>query len=699
MDPLVLSLLCLFLPLSVAVVGAFSWRRFPGLDLLSIAAQAVGAAAALWLALHFRDAGVASFPWLSFPGTKIALELGVRLDRLSIPMLLVVQALALGVLVFSRWYLHGDRFYGRFFASFSFFVFAMTGVVLAPGLLQAFVCWELVGLGSYLLIGYWHDKPAASADPEYQANKPFHATGVIESKLSPSHAQLKAFVVNRIGDFGFVTGLALIAWVVSSWSSFRGGDPLSWDVLFPAVGAGAFGHASFLGLSGAGLLTLGGLLVFLGAMGKSAQFPFHVWLPDAMQGPTTASAIIHAATMVAAGVFLTARIYPILTPEALTAIEWVGAITAFVAATIACVQWDYKAVLAYSTVSQLGYMMLGLGAGAAAGGYGAGVSHLFTHAIFKCMLFLGAAAVIHGLHGVQDLGRMGGLARKMPLTALATGVGTLAILGVPGFSAFWSKDSILAAAHAKVWLAHSQGLCTWSAAGPWILGLLTAGITAFYMSRQWLSAFAGKPRDHHLWEHAHDPDKASIAVLLLLAFLSLQAIWTGSVNPFAAGSWLEPVLKAPAGALAAAELPEAVEHSIHVATMLSTLVLLIVGFGAAALLYVVLPDRGLRTADWLRRDPPTNLAWKFLANLWFLDRFFDWLFAEKIGRSGGRAAARADLGSGLSLDGAVDGAAGVSVWVGRFSNLFQSGRAPAYAGWSLLALFGALALLLLGANR
>ncbi|HOX51883.1 MAG TPA: proton-conducting transporter membrane subunit, partial [Fibrobacteria bacterium] len=450
MDPISLALLCLAAPLAAAVVGALLWRKSRHVDLVSIAAQAVGAAASLAVALGAAAPVARSIPWLSFPGARITFSLGIQLDALSVPMLLVVQFLSLGVLVFSRWYLGDDRFYGRFFASFSFFVFAMSMVVVAPGLLQAFIGWELVGLGSYLLIGYWHDKAPASEDPEYQAGKPFHATGVNEAKLNPAMAQLKAFVVNRVGDFGFLSGLAMLAWLVSSLPGFTGGDPLAWTTLFVAAGSVAASKVAFLGFTGAALLTLAGLLVFLGAMGKSAQFPFHVWLPEAMQGPTTASAIIHAATMVAAGVFLTARIYPLLTPDALVAIQWVGAVTAFVAATIACVQWDYKAVLAYSTISQLGYMMLGLGAGAAAGGYGAGVSHLYTHAIFKCMLFLGAASVIHALHGVQDLGRMGGLARKMPFTAIATGIGTLAILGVPGFSAFWSKVAILAAAQAKM---------------------------------------------------------------------------------------------------------------------------------------------------------------------------------------------------------------------------------------------------------
>jgi NADH-quinone oxidoreductase subunit L len=356
-------------------------------------------------------------------------------------------------------------------------------------------------------------------------------------------------------------------------------------------------------------------------------------------------------------------------------------------------------VLAYSTVSQLGYMMLGLGAGAEAGGYGAGVGHLFAHAIFKCMLFLGAAAVIHALHGVQDLGRMGGLARKMPLTAVATGVGTLAILGVPGFSAFWSKDAILAAAHAKVYLVQMGGGSDWSARGPWILGMVTAALTAFYMSRQWLCAFAGKPRDHHLWEHAHDPDKASIVVILLLSLLSLQFVWTGSVNPFGSGSWLEDVLRPPRGGILGSvqTLPETVEHALHVGTMLWSILLLTAGFAASVLLYVVLPSMGQRTADWLRRDPPTNLAWKFLANLWFVDKAWDLLFAEGVGRRGGKLVAASDLGSGPSLDNAVDGTAGLSVLFGRFSNLFQSGRSQFYAGWSLLALFGALAFFLLGA--
>lgn len=692
----------LLLPLIVALPGAFAWRKSGDtLVLLALGVHAAGFAASLAILASVLSTGLdsgVSVPWLAFPGTGIVFSLGVHLDSLGAVMLAVVHGLSLGVLVVSRWYLHGDRFFGRFFASFSFFVFAMTGVVLAPGLLQAFIFWELVGLGSYLLIGYWHDKPAAANDPDFQAGKPVYATGLDEKRLSPSHAQLKAFLFNRVGDFGFLSGLALCAWIVSSWSGFQGGDPLAWDTLFAAVAGGAFQTGSGLGPTGQALLTIAGILIFLGAMGKSAQFPLHAWLPDAMQGPTTASAIIHAATMVAAGVFLTARITPMLTPEALVFVQWIGAITALVAATIACVQWDYKAVLAYSTVSQLGYMMAGLGAGVAAGGFGAGSSHLFTHAIFKCLLFLGAASVIHGMHGVQDLNRMGGLARRMPFTAIATGVATLAILGVPGFSAFWSKDAILAATSAKVHLASEAGTGLLGALIPHILVVGTAGLTAFYMSRQWILAFLGKGRDHHLVDHAHDPDKPTIAVLLVMAVLSLQLFWTGSVNPFGAGSWLDTAIAAPAKGLFASGVPvldEHVAHHIHVQTMITTLALLALGVLAAFWLYLWNPSRGGHVAEDLRRRPGTNLAWQFLANLWFIDRLWTVVGGLGLGVFGGKAVARVDLGSVPSLDGAIDGVAGSSRLAGRFVNLFQGGRSGAYAGWTALAVFGLASLLLL----
>ena len=697
-----IATIALLLPLAVAVPGLFVWRRHGTLLAnLAMGVHALTLIAAISVLATTASTGLdggASIPWLSFPGTGIVFSVGVHIDGLGALMLLVVHGLAMGVLVVSRWYLQSDRFFGKFFASFSFFVTAMSGVVLAPSLLQAFLFWELVGLGSYLLIGYWHDKPAVRDDAEAQAGKPFFATGLDEARLSPSFAQLKAFLFNRVGDFGFLSGLALCAWVVSSWSGFQGGDPLAWDTLFHAVASGAFQTETVLGPTGNALLTVAGILVFLGAMGKSAQFPLHVWLPDAMQGPTTASAIIHAATMVAAGVFLTARISPMLTPEALVFVMWTGAITAVVAATIACVQWDFKAVLAYSTVSQLGYMMAGLGAGAAAGGYDAGVAHLFTHAIFKCLLFLGAASVIHGLHGVQDLGRMGGLWKKMPFTALATGVATLAILGVPGFSAFWSKDAILAATHAKAFLAREAGTGAWAAVVPHLLLTATAGLTSFYMARQWILAFLGKPRDAHLVDHAHDPDRPTIAVLLILAVLSLQFVWTGSVNPFGTGSWMGSLVSVPAKGLFAAGLPALdpeLAHHLHLETMLQTLALLVLGAGAAFWLYQWNIARGGHLAEDLRRRAPTNLAWSFLANLWFLDRLWTLVGGLVVGVRGGRAVARADLGSGFSLDRVLDTAAGSSRLAGWVVNLFQGGRSGAYAGWTALALFGLATVFLL----
>lgn len=684
-------------PLLASVLGLLLRRRGRVCEAISLAAQILAFVGALIAALPLLAGGEAApdaaLSWLRFPGTTLAFGMGLRLDGLAAAMLLVVHGLGLAVLVFSRWYLHGDRFYGRYFASFSFFLFAMSGVVLASSLLQAFVFWELVGLGSYLLIGHWHDKPAASDDPAYQAGRPFHAVGVDEKRLSPAHAQLKAFLYNRVGDFGFLSGLALFAAVVGGSPVFDGGDPLAWDVLFRAVAAGAFSGTVVFGLSGNALLTLAGILVFLGAMGKSAQFPLHVWLPEAMQGPTTASSIIHAATMVAAGVFLVARLYPAFTPEALLFVQWIGAITAFVAATIACVQWDYKAVLAYSTVSQLGFMMVGLGSGPAAGGFEAGTAHLLTHALFKCLLFLGAASVIHGMGGVQDLGRMGGLARRMPVTAVATGLATLAILGVPFFSAFWSKDAILAAAQAHAVLSGYA----WSALAPWLLTLLAAGLTAYYMVRQWCLAFLGRPRDPELSAHAHDPVLSARIVLVVLAVFTLQPLWTGSLNPFQSESWLGKVLEFRSEGLLGflARAPEELLHQVHLSTIVSTLVVLLGGAALALWLHVADPARGGHQAETLRRRGPTALLWNFLARLWLVDAILTRGLGRFVGVFGGRAVAAADLGSTVSLDRLVDGGASGFGLLGRISNLFLAGRIGAYAGWTALAFFGSLALFLL----
>jgi NADH-quinone oxidoreductase subunit L len=695
---------------------------------LSVAMMAACFAGALAVFLGGLDQGhwlgwhSSTVTWLAAGATSatpgFGLSLGLQLDGMGALMLMIVTGLATLVLLFSTWYLHDDRDYPRFFWMFDFFCFSMLGIVLSDNLLMTFICWELVGLGSYFLIGYWFDKPAVADDAFYQGMKAPYATGIIESKLSPGDAQLKAFVMNRIGDFGFLAGIAITAWVVAGWCAASGHPAthlLSWDTVFAAVADGAFAKASFAGLTGSDLLTLAGVGIFLGAMGKSAQFPLHTWLPDAMQGPTTASSIIHAATMVAAGVFLVARVYPMLTPDALLVVSWIGALTCFIAAVIACTQWDFKGVLAYSTVSQLGYMMLGLGAGALAGGLGAGIGHLFTHALFKCMLFLCAASVIHACAGHQDLGRMGGLARRMPITAGVTLVGVLAICGLPGFSAFWSKDAILASAQVA---AQQRGGMAWI---PYALGLATAGLTCYYMMRLWVQAFLGPERDHHVTHHAHDPWPRALLALLVLAPFSLQAVWTGSLNPFAAHSWLDHLLAAPSagllsmpGALLPSPALTEALHYAHVQVMIAASVLLVLGAGTALVVFWWLPARGIDAAARLRQLPPFSWAWTVSARLWGIEYLYDALFVRGLGKGAGRGLAEVDLGTPErlarldgggqrqtepdppSLDGAIDAGARLVRWIGSAGNALQSGRINAYVGVVALVTAVLVALVLVG---
>ena len=347
-------------PLATALaVGLLPRRAADAAHWLAAAAMAVGTALAGWQALAVVGAGTAvqgpHATWLDLG--SFTLGIGVYVDPMGAVMALIVCLLGTLVLLFNRWYMHGDPLAARFPWQFCGFLFAMLGVVLSDNLFLSFCCWELVGLGSYLLIGFWFHKPAASDDPEYQSNKGQPARGVDEANLSPSHAQQKAFVMNRVGDAGFLIGIG--AFLALALGSGKGGDVLGWSGLQDLVASPAVAGVTFLGVSGQALLVLGALGIFCGAIGKSAQFPLHGWLPDAMQGPTTASSIIHAATMVAAGVFLVARCYPLFPPDALAVVGWTGGITCLLAATIACVQWDLKAVLAYSTVSQLAYMLSG----------------------------------------------------------------------------------------------------------------------------------------------------------------------------------------------------------------------------------------------------------------------------------------------------------------------------------------------------
>jgi NADH-quinone oxidoreductase subunit L len=405
----------------------------------------------------------------------------IRADQLSVVMMNVITIVSACVHVYSVGYMSHDHSIPRFMAYLSLFTFAMMMLVTADNLLQIFFGWEGVGLASYLLIGFWHEKPSACS------------------------ASIKAFIVNRVGDLGLVLGLFATFFVFGSieFSSIFTAVPDKKDLIIPFLGYDV--HA----------LTLIGILLFIGAMGKSAQLGLHTWLPDAMEGPTPVSALIHAATMVTAGVFLVTRFSPLYdaAPDALMLVCIVGALTAFVAATIGLTQFDIKRVIAYSTMSQLGYMFFALGVGA----YGAAMFHLVTHAFFKALLFLGAGSVIHAMDGEQDMRKMGGIWRKIPATHLMMVIGSLALCGVPYFAGYYSKDTILESA----WAADSDvgRFAYW-------MGIAAAFMTAFYSWRLMSMTFYGKTRaDHHTYDHAHE----SPAVMMIpLVVLAVGALFSGA---------------------------------------------------------------------------------------------------------------------------------------------------------------------------
>jgi NADH-quinone oxidoreductase subunit L len=422
---------------------------------------------------------VVNITWFQVGATNV--DLGWVLDPLSAVMLVMVSFVGLLIFIYSIGYMKEDENYTRFFCFMSLFAGAMLGVVIANSLLLLFMCWELVGLTSYLLIGFWYQKPAAAA------------------------AAKKAFLTTRVGDVFFLLGMVWLFAQTGTLAFYRGGG----GALESAALASLVAQPAAFGLSAAGAI---GLLIFAGAAGKSGQFPLHVWLPDAMEGPTPVSALIHAATMVAAGVYLIARVYPLMaagalaggTTTALTVVTWVGAFTAVFAALIAVAQNDIKRILAYSTISQLGYMMAGLGMG----GVAVGMFHLITHAFFKALLFLGAGSVIHGLHEEQDIRRMGGLRTAMPITFVTYAIGMLALCGFPLlFSGFWSKDGILEAAQ------------HWSVAKtPFYMLVFGALLTAFYMTRQVAYVFFGARRGE---KTAHESPRVMTAPLAILAFFAI----------------------------------------------------------------------------------------------------------------------------------------------------------------------------------
>ena len=415
----------------------------------------------------------------------LKIDLGVMLDPISVMMLLVITTVSLMVHIYSLGYMKGERGFERFYSFLSLFTFSMLGLVVATNIFQMYIFWELVGVSSYLLIGFYYERPAAVA------------------------ASKKAFIVTRFADLGFLIGILLLSFYTKTFDFAELTNPHS--PVFAGITS-----VSFMGLS---VITWAMLLIFMGGAGKSAMFPLHIWLPDAMEGPTPVSALIHAATMVVAGVFLVARMFPVYsvhTPDALTVIAWVGGFTSLFAAVIACTQFDIKRVLAYSTLSQIGYMMLALGVSGYGGehglGYMASMFHLFTHAMFKALLFLGAGSIIHAVHS-NYLNEMGGLRKYLPVTHVTFLVACLAISGIPPFAGFFSKDEILVAA----W---QQNKVLFS------MEYLVAGLTAFYMFRLYFGIFWNKTPHYH-----HTPHESPLTMTLPLVFLALGSALTGLI-PF-----------------------------------------------------------------------------------------------------------------------------------------------------------------------
>ena len=547
------------------------------------------------------------YSWI--PMGSFNVDVAFWVDPLSAIMILVVSGIGGLIHFYSIGYMHEDRSLWRYFAYLNLFTFSMLLLVTADNLLLMFVGWEGVGLCSWALIGFWF------------------------GDHTNTRAGNKAFIVNRVGDFGFVLGVFLLFWSLTE----HGHGTLA----FREIGE----HAPLLAgmdLWGVSVATLVTLLLFVGATGKSAQLPLYVWLPDAMQGPTPVSALIHAATMVTAGVYMIARLNELFSaaPATLGIIAVVGAATAFFAATIAVTQTDIKRVLAYSTISQLGYMFLAMGVAA----YAAGVFHLLTHAFFKACLFLGSGSIIHAMQGEQDMRRMGGLRTAMPATFWTFAVGVLAIAGTPFLAGFFSKDAILW----QTWASHNAGL--------WAVGVFVAGLTAFYMFRQFFLVFFGECRaDHHVREHLHESPEIMTYPLWILAAGSVVVGYIG-LPAFLGGSqldhWLDPVIHG--------------HHEHHpvveeLLVMGASIAAAAVGAAAAWRLYYV------RTPARERLEAPGGFAYRLLDNKYYVDEIYQFVFV-------GGTLLLARVGAAFDryvIDTIVDGSARLTTVVSWFNGLFD----------------------------
>ena len=619
------------LPLAGAVInGVFGKRLSRGV---------IGFIASGSVALSFAISLTAFLQMLQLPESELPIvrnyftwiqagsfqaSVGLLLDHLSGLMILIVTGVGLLIHVYSTAYMHDDPGFYRFFAYLNLFMFSMLTLVLANNYLLMFVGWEGVGLCSYLLIGFWFKKQSAT------------------------DAGKKAFIVNRVGDFGFILAALLIFWTFKS---------VDYQQVFSAAAAMP---ADQLGMIGT--LTAICLLMFVGATGKSAQIPLYVWLPDAMEGPTPVSALIHAATMVTAGVYMVARAAVLFdrAPGALLVVAVIGAATSLIAASIALVQTDIKKVLAYSTVSQLGYMFLACGAGA----YAAGVFHLMTHAFFKALLFLGAGSVIHGMGGIQDIDKMGGLRKEMPWTFRTFLIGTLAIAGIPGLAGFFSKDMILAA----TWHSPNFGKVLWA------IGLFVAGMTSFYMFRLLILTFTGRPRyTHHDVHHVHESPAPMLIPLIVLAFFSVIAGYVG-IPPALTGHHEAIAEFLNLGTPAA----EGAEHaSVALEWMLMSASILAAGIGAflAYLFYVLRPELPARVSS------SAAALYSILTNKYYVDEIYNAVVIAPIVVTARQFLWR--FVDAAIIDGAING---IGQSVRSSANTLrhlQTGNVRAYAGWIL----------------
>jgi NADH-quinone oxidoreductase subunit L len=619
-----------WIPLIPLLVAAFNlfWGRALGRKAAGVlACAALGASFALAFYVFwqlpangmFRDL---VYTWVDSGSFKV--NLAFQVDALTAVMILIVTGIGFLIHIYSVGYMGHDEGTVRFFVYLNLFVFFMLTLVMGDNLLLLFVGWEGVGLCSYLLIGFWYHDP------------------------SNAIAGNKAFIVNRIGDWGFILGIFLLVTELA-----RQGV---WTLDFVELQK----HTSLLSPQVIGLITL---LLFIGATGKSAQIPLFVWLPDAMAGPTPVSALIHAATMVTAGVYMTARLHFLfsLAPVTLSLIAWIGAATAFFAATIALTQNDIKKVLAYSTVSQLGYMFLAAGLGA----FGAAIFHVFTHAFFKACLFLGSGSVIHALDGEQDMRKMGGLKAHLPTTYWTYLVATLAIAGAPLTAGFFSKDLIL-------WQAFSHGAMVL-----WAIGVITAGMTAFYMFRQVFMVFHGESRaDAHAQAHLHESPAVMTLPLIVLAIGSIFAGWLGAPEYLWGSRW-------DAWLSAIFAVPEAHHGSAasEIVVTLFTLGVVAIGFYLAYLKY---GRAGIRIAE---TDQASGVLYRLSFDKYYVDEIYDLIFVRPF-----TAVSRffAEIIDPWVIDGTVNGVAALTRGMSQVWRGLQTGNVQHYA---MGLLVGTLALL------